>query len=337
MLLLVFALSRPVSARDSIGWIGPDQVGDASGAQYAQNTWFYVEAGQAFWIGDYFQYFVNYFAKNGSELPIIWSSSNPSVARVQSSTGLVSVLKEGSAVITGRYQGKAYACTLRVQKKGALKSTTTYKAMNTASLKLCRYYGKKITSKNSLTLMKLAEKFAKASKAGAAGRRAYDEDITRYLVVPTSLRAKAVIMKLREYIERRVPFDHLKYKVSKVTAKKGTNTADVTISRKATLEEVNAASYYNTYYPKIYTFGKTCTVVVYDGFDVYYEDEDGNEVEVSLSAKCRLKAGSRNISCTLYTRNSDYKLKAFKLKKGMQLTTSSGYSGWKNEKSCYIR
>ena len=43
-LLLMFSLS----ADASIGWTGPDQIGDASGAQYAKSTWFNVEAGQTF-------------------------------------------------------------------------------------------------------------------------------------------------------------------------------------------------------------------------------------------------------------------------------------------------
>ena len=141
-LWLVLAWSVSAGAVDSIGWIGPDQIGDASGAQYARSTWFNVEAGQTFWIGDYFEYFVNYEAHTGSELPITYTSNNPSVASVQAGTGLVATHKAGTAVITARYQGQTYTCTLKVQNKGVLKSTGTYKKMNQAAGKLSKYYGK---------------------------------------------------------------------------------------------------------------------------------------------------------------------------------------------------
>ena len=338
MFCFLLVLPGTAFAVDSTGWMGPDQQGDASGAHYAENTWFNVEAGQTFWIGDYFFSFVNYETNYGSELPLRYRSDNKAVAFVGANTGKVKTRKAGTAVITATYEGKDYTCTLHVKKKGALKSTSTYKKMNQAAAALSKFYNKKLSTKNSTAVFKACAAYFKAVGKNKKARRIMDGEIQRSLSVPLSIRAADVMGGFHVYLEKRTPFLYqYSYKVSSVTGKAGSSTAVVTLPAKVSVEAVNAMRLADTWSSRKYTFGKTCNYYGEDLFRVtYYNQEEDENYEMELDAKLTLKAGTRKITCQLYTEENGRK-KVFKLKKGMTLSTISEDFKWKNEKTCRIK
>ena len=109
-----------------------------------------VDAGQKFYIGDTFCFTQGRsFSTNqyvpicsmgavvvGSRFKLSCTSSKPSVATVQKTTGLVETKKKGTTVITVKV-GKAitYTVTLQVQKKGTLIKTSTLKSLNKIAAK----------------------------------------------------------------------------------------------------------------------------------------------------------------------------------------------------------
>ena len=282
---------------------------------------------------------MNYEFRTGSELSIVYASNNPAVASVQASTGLVTTHKAGNAVLTARFQGQTYTCTLRVQNKGALKSSTTYKKMNQAAGKISRFYGKKISKKNSSAVFKAYAAYEKASKISKQAGLIFDGDVGRNLNVPLSLRAGEVIGSLRNYVENHTPFvwGFSPLKVSSVKAKAGTDKAEVTLSGKVTLDMVNGIRFAENRSQRKYAFAKSCTYTDSELFEVsYYDEETDDDIEMEIGAKITLKAGSRKVICQLFT-SKNGKRKAFKLKKGMTLSTVSDDYAWKNTKKCKIK
>lgn len=52
---------------------------------------------------------------DGAEEGVLWSSSNPSVATINATTGAVFAVKAGTTVLTATYKGCKMTCVLRVR------------------------------------------------------------------------------------------------------------------------------------------------------------------------------------------------------------------------------
>ena len=52
---------------------------------------------------------------DGAEEVVLWSSSNPSVATINATTGAVFAVKAGTTVLTATYKGCKMTCVLRVR------------------------------------------------------------------------------------------------------------------------------------------------------------------------------------------------------------------------------
>ena len=328
-------------ATDSIGWIGPDVIGNASTAIYAKDTFFDVEAGQAFYLGDYFFSFVNFVMKEGSQLPITYRSSAPQIVSVGKKTGLVQTLKTGSAKISAVYKNKTYTCTLRVKKKGSLKSTSTdIKKLKKTSIALGKYYDKKITSKNCLKIMKLDAAFKEASFKTKAGWELYRYwEVKRKLFAPNAYRACLTGASLSQYVEDNRIFRYGKsLNVSSVSGTAGSGTVTVTLSKALTDTQVNMLRYYfsmcNQYHDKKkkYTYGRTVTFTPDTSLFRFTSNDDK---DYNLYAKVTFTSGSKEVKCRLFEKENG-KLTPFVLRKGV-LYLEKADDTWKNDKEIKIQ
>ncbi|MCD7737350.1 MAG: hypothetical protein LUI07_10405 [Lachnospiraceae bacterium] len=312
LLLTVAAVSHADAATVyGTGWHNPDV--DPTVLPYETSITLKVELGQNFYLGDLFARYTNEGFYRGSELNATYTSGKTSVATVGSKNGYVKTIKKGTAVLTLKYGGKKYTCTLKVVSKGDLGTTGKYASLVKASDALADYYGVKITSKNSVTIMKkyiavhnaqvalgLTDNYMVTSAAycvSASGN-------TWKLINPSGPRIHRITSDLSSY-----GYDLLdSIKISSVKATAGKTTFQVTLKKTVTTEQL----YYLQYMmgSDSEKWKTSPTAISFVGTSLTCWDTSG--ADTVLGAKCKAEKNSKTLTVTVY---EDWKLaKKVKLK-----------------------
>lgn len=291
-------VSEEVQAAKSytLSWSGGKTSGTAK-------TTIKVEAGQKFYIGDLIAASASDERTCGSLLKMTYSSSKSSVAAVGKNTGLVTAKKSGTATISAKYGKKTMKCTLKVVKKGSLKTTSTYKSLNSAANTFVKSFPTEITAKKAVKAIKALKTFENAwdkkngwSSADEYGfRRDKNYNTTNELIVPMAGRAEAMRRMFSTYAGNYIPTStesaHC-FKISKAAASVSKNAITVTLKEKAAEREIISLQYFNKDYAKLNN-----TVVNKAQFRVSITDLTTKKVYWAIG---EASTGSKTITLKLY-------------------------------------
>lgn len=273
-----------------------------------------VEKGAAdFYIGDYVNanlsgdsYKACGYLSNCSG--VTYSSSNKTVADVNSSTGKVTAKKAGTATITVKFKGATTKC--KVQVVSSLKSVRPYDydQMKSMAAAVIKAYGKGITTKNRYSVLSAVELYEANVYTYSAGyTSAYTNGKSiSCIYLPAAGHAYALADKLEEYGDARNPFgtDHSKvFTVSSISGKNKTVT--VKLSGKVTAEQIFGALYATSRDTKV-SSAKTVE------FPICVMDQ---KTKHRYYAEAVIKQGSNVMTITTRTlqmkKGTSYQLKAY--------------------------
>lgn len=290
------------------------QGGTTSGST---KTTIQVEAGQKFYIGDLIRaYTKNWDTTTGSLLKMTYKTSRSAVASVNKSTGLVTTKKAGTATIAVTYGKKTMRCTLKVVKKGALKSTSTYKSLNKAANAMADAVPTEITAKKAVKVIKAISAFRvaieKRTTPPFVNYQGFKVDknynVTNELVVPMAGRFATLDDMFQQFTGGCYPLtgsSHM-FKLSGASASASKNTVTVTLKSKASLKQIVSLQYYGWYYTKLDN-----TVANRAQFTTSITDLTAKKTYTAIGT---VKTGSKTITYKLY--NMSY--------------SKSGAQVWKN-------
>ncbi|MDO5424803.1 MAG: Ig-like domain-containing protein [Eubacteriales bacterium] len=290
--------------------------------RYTTDRKIIIDAGQTFDLSPYFFYQKNspyesgHVYKTGDQLSLTFTSSKPSVATVGKKTGVVTAKKAGTTKITVTYKKKTYTCTLTVKKKGTLGTTTTYKKLNSAAKALEKYYNKKVTSSNIVSLLQKAATYYNQEILVKKGVIYGFLGSSDKLIVPNYLRVSEVLAKISDYAYQNNPESKIKF--TKASGTSGSNSISVTLNLKPTKTQIYLLQYANRDFDKALKFSdKTATFYVSEAAcdDYVGDDEDNPDMwsfsSVHYTAKCTVTKGSKTAVVKLYDEDG----KSVKLKK----------------------
>lgn len=117
-----------------------------------------------FYVGDYLYGYASgsnykYYGTISMNSGVKYKSSNPAVAAVNSTTGLVTPKKTGSTKITISFKGASQTCTIKVVSNLGACPSTSYKALKSAASALVKGYGKKLTASNRYKVTSLYNRY----------------------------------------------------------------------------------------------------------------------------------------------------------------------------------
>lgn len=231
---------------------------------------------------------------------VTYKSSKPSVVKVDSKTGKLTLKKYGTAKISATYKGTTKKCTIKVMSKvpDFKKNEKSYlerKCEKNADA-LVKAFGKKLTSENRYEVLSIYRKTPGWGLGTAVYVKTDYESETWEKVCsipnPTLGRAKAIVNKLATYAEERNPFSAdgaKRIEIIKLSGSEKTITA--TISKKVDADQIFGAQFEYGWDQKV-TEKKTVD------FPIYIRDtRDGHK----YYAIATLKKGSDKI--TIKTKN----------------------------------
>lgn len=181
-----------------------------------------------------------------------YASSNPNVATVDKN-GTVTVKAAGDTVLTVSYKGAKTSLLLNAVPAKSLGSTQS--KYNTAKklAKKLNGYGTKVTAKNRYkiwqTMKDLSRNVKLVSNSGFARELIEDGGYyrtTNKLVIPELLKARMLDVRMTDYAAANNPVGTTQskwFKISKVSAKKNTQTFTITLKKKVTTAQLFAIKY----------------------------------------------------------------------------------------------
>ena len=319
-----------------IGWfaVGTSATQLDSSSRCVYSLTLSIEEGQSFYLGDYFFYMKDFADDSyGWDLGLSYSSSNPSAASVVWNTGKVTTHSPGTTEITTVYQGQTFTMNLNVLAKGALKSDSTYAALNKAAKKLSSYFGKKVTAKNASKVMKLLAAYEKAVRKNKKTLKAGSGIIFSSLSVPMAPNVRNLEYSASVYADKAVK--KIWSKVSSIMAKSGKSAFTVNMTKALTNKQFELLSFANCYYDgQFKNYGKkTILVIVCEAGGMpnfVLKRSSGEKIEVYCDIY--LKKGSKTLTIKNLRDPDDRKLT---LQKGDTITTIKRF--WKNKKSGKVK
>ncbi len=309
------------------GWI----VNPSGGKEKISKTMTYqVEAGQTFYLCDYARIWVEgeYNYRPPIDTKVKYTSGNPKVAAVKGSYGKVTTKKPGTAVITAIYKNERYTLTLKVKKKGALKTTGSLKNINTAAKKLAACYDPK--DRNTKKIKKDFQKILrlvctyKAEKAKSSVWKKLSKKGN--LCVPSFLRCEMFLSQLDDYFYS--INDTLK--AESVEAAAGSDTVKVTLASPITLEQLvyfqKMAQGYLAYTKKAININETQTTVDSETIGYTFTIQSASGATQKYSSLCTFTVNSREVLVKLYSGKKHVQI----IKAGDRVATDGKNDVWKN-------
>ena len=295
---------------------------------------------KGFYMGDYlYAYTYGDSYRNYGTLSmnsgVKYSSSNASVAAINSTTGLVTPKKKGSTKITIKFKGATKTCTLKVVSNlGAV--STEYKKLEKSSNALIKGYGKKVTTSNRYKLVNLNNIYknerSEVSYNVFFGIESSSEYVnsawvyTNKAKLPALAHAYAISQKLSTYVSSVNPIGTggaKVFKVSSITGKGSAITAK--ISGKVTANQIfgikaAASSLWDSYIAD----GKTAK------FPLYVKDMTTGHKYYAIATATK---GRNTLSIKLQNaklkKNRTYKLVGIRLYDMSNTWTKSGKTTFK--------
>ncbi|MCD7735869.1 MAG: Ig-like domain-containing protein [Lachnospiraceae bacterium] len=257
-----------------------------------------IEKGQNFFAGDLIYYdstgnyeFVTLSMLSGAT----YKSSKTSVATIGKSTGKVTAKATGTTTITATYKSKKVTFKLKVLKKGALGTTTTYKSLNEKANLISSAFSSSPTTtiKRAFQVSKKLAKLANADSTliwvcGYRGDNpvgvSYASDWTTInLNIPLSTRIYTLEMMYNPLATGSANA----FQASKMTASVSKNTLTLTLKSKATKEQV-------TWLREAYEQSSSTKTYYTSGI---WDETSGKFYD----ARVYVTAGSKNLTIKLYS------------------------------------
>lgn len=336
--MLPTASQEVQAASTSLWWTG--------GKQTNKTTSIQVEAGQRLYLGDYIavsgtnygHYITASMLKN-----VTYTSSKPAVASVSKKTGYVNVKKAGKTVIKVKYGKTTLKCNLTVVAKKKLKSTTTYKKVNTAAKTLSKAVPTKITYSNALKILQAMSKYNEVKNSESTlsyGGFMYSISstgqytTTNKLSVPLAGRYETLSCMLAQYLGKyncsplstwsAIHFDASKFAVSVKN-----NNATVTLKKAVTAQQIvylqQQTVLYGSYFLNMVGVKTTSKATA------YFVSWDIKNVKTGEIYTCigTAKKGSKTITFKLYRYDySSAKYVRVKIKKGEKFQLCTVANSW---------
>ncbi len=179
---------------------------------------------------------------------VTYKSSKPTVASINSKTGLITTKKNGTTVITVKFKGTTAKFTLRVVSKTNLKKMISNTMLAELSdLEECSkaFFTTagsvtKITSANRYKIMSAYKSYDYKDERGYTSAYASDE-YTYYVYSPEATHAYAVGNAFSKYAEERNPFATTSprcFQLGSISGKGNTKKITVTLKSKVSAEQI---------------------------------------------------------------------------------------------------
>lgn len=243
---------------------------------------------------------------------VTYSSSNKSVAKVDSKTGKLTTKKNGTTTITIKFKGKTVKTKVKVVSSlsSARTKVANLEKQEAAAKKFVKAYGKgKITTKNRYELLSLYAKCRESGYCGGTYTEYKNGGAYASIVSPICGRSNAMRNAFYEYAQKQTPFSTRSSKCLKVKSVSGSGKkVTLNLTSKITADQMFGASADKVSWEGKYSGNKNKIECRFSVYDDKYQTIYGTGV---------IKKGSNKIVITLEK----------SLTKGKKYTVD-GYSDW---------